>query len=1343
MSLITLTLFLSAPFTLISLQVTSIPSVYGTPDPTNNTYIDPSNVTDLTLTSQLLTISPTSDGTFTDWSGTYTDWDDYPTHDGDTTSVSTPSAGMRESSELEDHTDESWDIARVTVVIVARDAPQSQVKPMLVIGGTPHLGVTHNLTTVYLTYTSEWGKNPDTGQNWTWTEIGALEAGVHSVVASDISVTQLYVEISGPRFTVAIAVDDVQDLWSFQFEIGFNPDVVQGVYPDEAAGEPFVLGPFLGSAGGTPILVSGAGWDNTLGRLSIALAYLLQSDPVYCPDGGGVLATVTFDVVGQGESEIRLGENTGLKDYTGTFIVKGRNYVQDGYFRNIETNLMPNARFTVTPVDTPLAHGPLEGYNTRFDGTLSTAAAGRTIQTYKWYFWETVRKSMYRFPTSLLNPNGDGTYTDWTGTYSDWVADDGDFSYIKAAAGDLSESSTLTGHTTETWPIARIRVAIRAKTNVVTDEKVRLMIVVGGTPYFGAEQTLTVMYSTYVSEWSINPATDSAWTWSAIDALQAGVASEQVGTTWTGEIRVTQLYVEVVPAPFVSSTDSVSWDTVTWNYTSRGLWNVTLTVIDEQGAVGTLRSYVEIKAHDVHVIAITTNTTQTEYPRGLNYTEIGDVMEIDVTVENQGHFPETFNVTCFWSAIYAVKTRNGIIGTQYGITLAAGADTTLIFYWDTEGYNLSHPTYYTLHANASRVPYEYDIEWTSKKVAPNEAQASVRIRFHDIAVTDIALSNYLLLKPDGDGTFTDWSGTYADWDDYPTHDEDSTTVYATDKSLHESSTLTDRTAEAWTIEKVRVTVVARSNISTTSDRFYVMLVIGGTKYDSMLTQYTPTTTYSKYTGVWTNNPATASAWTWSDIDALEAGVRSYRSFGSWQIKLMVTQLYVEVFASLTAPVVEGETVQVAVTVVNEGDFNETSISVAAYYDENPIGTPQTIELLINKTFSDEEYVGIDYYMATLDFNWDTTGVTSDTYRISANASTVPDEYDTADNTLVNGIARWPGMPEASFTYSPTEPIVDQSVTFNASASNDLEGAIASYEWDFGDGETDSGEVVHHPYTEDGAYTVTLTVSDGANTDAEEKTIMISPAPNIAVISVTAAPSEDVDVGDYVTIQVIVSNEGGLEETLDVDVYYDSAPVGSRSGVTLTVGATKTVTFIWNTIGVYPSTYTINATVPPVPNEETTEDNTASFSPVSFYVPPDETPPSIGTPSRAPAGDVLVDVEVTVSVSVTDAESGVKNVTLSYTTDNGTSWDDLPMAYNAISGFYEGTIPGQSYCTWVKYRIVAYDNAENVAVESNVGEYYVYHVIPEFPSLIILPLLMVLTVVAAVSGVLLRRRSRVR
>jgi len=62
--------------------------------------------------------------------------------------------------------------------------------------------------------------------------------------------------------------------------------------------------------------------------------------------------------------------------------------------------------------------------------------------------------------------------------------------------------------------------------------------------------------------------------------------------------------------------------------------------------------------------------------------------------------------------------------------------------------------------------------------------------------------------------------------------------------------------------------------------------------------------------------------------------------------------------------------------------------------------------------------------------------------------------------------------------------------------------------------------------------------------------------------------------------------------------------------------------------------------------------------------------------------------------------------------------------------YQAKIGGYENCTWVRYSITSYDNVENHAVNDNEGYYYVYHVVPEFPSTIILVLSMILTMLAA-------------
>ncbi len=73
------------------------------------------------------------------------------------------------------------------------------------------------------------------------------------------------------------------------------------------------------------------------------------------------------------------------------------------------------------------------------------------------------------------------------------------------------------------------------------------------------------------------------------------------------------------------------------------------------------------------------------------------------------------------------------------------------------------------------------------------------------------------------------------------------------------------------------------------------------------------------------------------------------------------------------------------------------------------------------------------------------------------------------------------IPFAVFTYEPEYPGVNQAVTFDASVSNDPNGNITNYRWDFGDGNTTdtTGKKVTHSYGIIGDVTVRLTVMNNS------------------------------------------------------------------------------------------------------------------------------------------------------------------------------------------------------------------------------------------------------------------------
>ena len=83
-------------------------------------------------------------------------------------------------------------------------------------------------------------------------------------------------------------------------------------------------------------------------------------------------------------------------------------------------------------------------------------------------------------------------------------------------------------------------------------------------------------------------------------------------------------------------------------------------------------------------------------------------------------------------------------------------------------------------------------------------------------------------------------------------------------------------------------------------------------------------------------------------------------------------------------------------------------------------------------------------------------------------------------------------PNAQFTATPLSGQAPLTVTVDASASSDDDGTIASYAWDFGEGNTGTGSTTSHTYSADGVYTITLTVTDNQGaTDNVSATITVS------------------------------------------------------------------------------------------------------------------------------------------------------------------------------------------------------------------------------------------------------------
>lgn len=82
-------------------------------------------------------------------------------------------------------------------------------------------------------------------------------------------------------------------------------------------------------------------------------------------------------------------------------------------------------------------------------------------------------------------------------------------------------------------------------------------------------------------------------------------------------------------------------------------------------------------------------------------------------------------------------------------------------------------------------------------------------------------------------------------------------------------------------------------------------------------------------------------------------------------------------------------------------------------------------------------------------------------------------------------------PVARFSISPGTGDTNTEFTFDGSDSEDNDGKIVRYSWDFGDGKKAEGKTVKHAFADDKTFTVGLTVTDNDNAqDIREKDLAV-------------------------------------------------------------------------------------------------------------------------------------------------------------------------------------------------------------------------------------------------------------
>jgi hypothetical protein len=141
-------------------------------------------------------------------------------------------------------------------------------------------------------------------------------------------------------------------------------------------------------------------------------------------------------------------------------------------------------------------------------------------------------------------------------------------------------------------------------------------------------------------------------------------------------------------------------------------------------------------------------------------------------------------------------------------------------------------------------------------------------------------ANTVTLRPDGQGYYSAWTNSgcssgSSEWqcvDENPENTSDD--LRTNSKSVSESFTFGNTGLSGVTINSVTLYFYSKYY---SSSRYQFQPLIRASSTDYLGSAKSTTSSYASYSQVYTTNPATGSAWTIGQVDALEAGMKSYSS----------------------------------------------------------------------------------------------------------------------------------------------------------------------------------------------------------------------------------------------------------------------------------------------------------------------------------------------------------------------------------------------------------------------------------------------------------------------------------
>ena len=430
------------------------------------------------------------------------------------------------------------------------------------------------------------------------------------------------------------------------------------------------------------------GFNDTLGKLGRTNSGFFSTSLL--TSGPGTLANVTFTVVGTGASNITLGPDTQL-------IGRAPPYY---YPYIIPTNTRHSYFINVQPIH-DVAVVRLVAPATVILGQLQLVPINVTVGN-EGNYTESVSVTVYNDTTKI----GTEFFTLDSGLFKT-------VSFIWNISGVDAGNYTLTANATilesaENPDGIDDDPADNTKTKPFEIKKIHDIAILAIAPYgifaYPAKEILGDIVSINVT------------------VANEGNYDENVTLTVSYKTAPPSLYSGVIDtANFtlnigLSQTVSFNWNTTDLATRYKYIINATATIaLDEYPSNNINITYIKLKLpHDVAVTSLSAPST----------VFVGDLVTINVTVENVGWFTGTFNVTAY----YSIPPSPPIpIETQNVTDLDPSANTTLLFSWDTTDVA---PAAYLINASAildgdANTENNEQTKWVTVKLPPGNIAGTV------------------------------------------------------------------------------------------------------------------------------------------------------------------------------------------------------------------------------------------------------------------------------------------------------------------------------------------------------------------------------------------------------------------------------------------------------------------------------------------------------------------------------------------------------------------------------------------------------------------------------------------